>query len=900
MADINTKISAEYSAAVNKKFDENGGRLFLVDYSKSCALQALSQLFAKKQSDNLFVLVDDGEVCREFASVLSQTVGEITLIQSYQDFENLLAGICPKENVKSDVLMRKIASEFKARYPRVILSACDEQTGRELANYALCKNTSKSGVFSGEINKGLYCITDFIADCRYSFAVIDNVYGRISFEEANKKTKYDNVKFEKLNFLNHDYYAPISKSYNRLNNIIDGAESCVIMSDIIVERDVVNLYAVLELLYGDFPYLEAREIAKKITSNYEEDCERISSDVYFCVGDENVLSACLQKLKSSSLKVPSGIEELKENLESLLKFMSEEEIFLRASYAQITSKFNGQCSSLQMVIDSLENQESSDDMVNCIYNAFLKQTVKSQLESVLVTSRLREMSNEDISKMFEIFLKYGVYHPYPKKTDSCTILRLNRNDSGFEAFVKSQKQASENDGSYNYSVTNSGSMQLYKCVAIHRLLDGREDSSRKNSPMLVITKGNVEEVKETLLGIASDFNITTDINAVASNSVDEKTVVVVDYVLFRETALWLNVYSIVFFDVEPDAVVWKNLINKALRYKSAHVYILANYSDMSGHLIDTWQKDLLSTEQKAMPIDSSEISLKENSSISYADIISQLEEVYKLFEKMVSYGDRKMIAETAEKFNKAITDFTLKTSVSDSEINKDFVYLVAMSRYYNGIFKNSVSIDGLGEKVIVSKRKYLKMKGDKAVDGKNKKYFFTKEVVDTTEDRRIYFNVCAGMLRRLCDIKQKDCNGCDNYAKFLTNNYTSFSNNAKKLFEKSVEFAMKIESLKFEEGTIIYSEPSNSVDNLVLEEVQSYATEAEKSLAIIQSQSKKGVFSVEFEHVENIYLLAQNTYCKLLKKYYATLMDIFCQATEKAKFEFETLSKSFSKAHDEV
>ena len=49
MADINTKISAEYSAAVNKKFDENGGRLFLVDYSKSCALQALSQLFAKKQ-----------------------------------------------------------------------------------------------------------------------------------------------------------------------------------------------------------------------------------------------------------------------------------------------------------------------------------------------------------------------------------------------------------------------------------------------------------------------------------------------------------------------------------------------------------------------------------------------------------------------------------------------------------------------------------------------------------------------------------------------------------------------------------------------------------------------------------------------------------------------------------
>ena len=622
--------------------------------------------------------------------------------------------------------------------------------------------------------------------------------------------------------------------------------------------------------------------------------------MYFCVGDENVLSACLQRLKTSSLKIPSGIDELKERLESLLKFMSEEEIFLRATYAQITNKFKGQCNSLQMVIDSLEDQSSSTDMVDCIYNAFIKETVKAEIESVLVTSRLREMSSDDVSKMFEIFLRYGVYHPYPKKTDSCTILRLNRNDSGFEAFVKSQMQATESGGSYYYSVTKNGSSELYKCVAIHRLLDGREDAKKFNSPMLVITKGKAEEVKNTLKGLANDFNVTTDINAVAMADVDDKTVVVVDYVLFRETALWLNVHSIVFFDVEPDAVVWKNLINKALRFKSAHVYILAHYADLSGHLIDMWEKDLLSTEQNAMPIDSSEISLKDNSSIPYAEIVTQLEEVYKLLEKTVSYGDRKTIALTAEKFNKAVTDFTLKTSVSDGEINKDFLYLVAMSRYYSGIFRNSVSIDGLGEKVIVSKRKYLKMKGDKVVDGKKKKYFFTKEVVDKAEERRIYFNVCAGMLRRLCDIKTKDCNGCDNYTKFLTNSYTAFSTNAKNLFEKSVEFAKKLESLKFEEGAIIYSEPSNNVDNLVLEEVQSYASEAEKSLALIEEQSKKGTFSVEYEHVENVYLLAQSTYCKLLKKYYATLMDIFCQATEKAKFGFEMLSKSFSKAHDEV
>jgi hypothetical protein len=124
--------------------------------------------------------------------------------------------------------------------------------------------------------------------------------------------------------------------------------------------------------------------------------------------------------------------------------------------------------------------------------------------------------------------------------------------------------------------------------------------------------------------------------------------------------------------------------------------------------LDVWQEDLLSEAQKAMPIDNNEICLKEGMSETYETVLEEIDEMYRLLENIVTYGQRKNIKLAAEKYNKILTAFTLKVSMPPEEMEQDFTYLVAMSRYFNGIFKNSTSIGAEGEEVLIHKRKFVK------------------------------------------------------------------------------------------------------------------------------------------------------------------------------------------------
>ena len=672
MSQYNANISVDYSTKINNKFEENQGKLFLVDYSKSCALQALSELSTKYSPKTMFLLVDDREIAQEFAAALTPVVGEFTIVDDYTAFENCLAAMDAKGCETSDKAMHGICGKFKEKFPRLIVTATDKK-GSPLIHKILGKDTSKGGVYNSANETRAYCISDFIAACRYEFAVVDNIYNKFSFEKATGKKNFSAGQYEKLTFLGQPYYASTAHSYKRLNSIIDGAKYAVVLSDIVVDGDAANLYVVIELLHGDFAYADVQQQIAAITRSYDQDCARAYSDLSFCKDDEGILSKCLQYLKGSKQNIPADINSFKQYLEAEMAYMSEEEIFLRLVWAQMHNRFNGKCTSLDGVFDTLESEDGSD-MARCICDVFFRETSKSELEGVLLTSHIHDLTKEQVSAMFSVFLKYGVYHPFPQKNDGFKILRLKRDDSGFEAFVREQSSDIIEDEN-SYSITKEGSARLYQCIALQRLLDGRDQQSKAEAPVLIVANRNLDKIREVLQSLLPDYHCTEDIHALAKKDVQEKTIALVDYKHFRETALWLHVKTVVFFGVLADIVVLKNLINKALRYRDVKVYLMANYGDMSGHLADMWQGELLSTKQKAMPIDNSEVSIKGCDSTTYTEVMHAIEEVYSSLEKLTSVGQRRQITPAANRYNKLLSEYTLLSTLPSDVMEQDFTYL---------------------------------------------------------------------------------------------------------------------------------------------------------------------------------------------------------------------------------
>ena len=896
------KITSEYSDKLKKHFEENDGKLFIVDYSKSCALQALKELLADKDGyRSLLCVVDDKEVATEFATVLKGTVGEITVVDTFSRLEELYKEISNGLPMSALGNLKSLGRRFKEAYPNFIITARDEETGEALFNRYLCMDGTKNGVFDGKENVGYFCVSDLLSAFRYEFVVVDNVYARLSLEEQNYEQDkvYAPGRYERIDFLGKTYYADYTHSFKRLNNVMDGAKKCVAISDVIVEANAVNLYLALELLYGKSSLLETRELVLRVSENYEDDCEEICGQISNYNNDE-VLARCMQKLIGCKQTVPKDMYAMADYFSTQFEYMSEEEIFLRIVDAFTRTKFKGKLVSIQPIVDMLDN---TMEMVNCLCELFFSNEIKGALEGALTTSEVRKMTEEQIASLFEIFLRYGVYHSYPQDDDRCKVVRLKRDDSAYERYVR-QISSERKDDEYSYSVLHDGSTLLYKCVAIKDML-GDEAKSGFTTPMLVVTRANSEKVLDTLSKLLPDYECTLDINRATDPS--KKTITIIDYELFRETALWLDIRSAVFFDIEYDAVILKNLINKALRYGDVTAYLLADYGDLSGVIADAWQDELLSPNQKAMPIDNSKISVKGGEERTYAEVIRELEEVYCLLSDIVSKGKKKYLAPCAEKFNKLITDFTSKSTIQTKELLDDFGYLAALAKDYNAIFKNCVSVGGEGEQVLNEKyyfKKIMKTIPSKKPSKPPKQEEVIIEELETEERRVCFFNVCLKMLRRNCDCKKNNCNGCKSksYDRFKINNFEAFQKGVEGLFEKTLEFAKWQEQARLRElenATISHTETENDKKGrLIVDEVTEYAEIAKSALEkIVKHARKKQLICVDYEQVESICSAAEKAYSKLLGKYYEVVMEIFETATEESKRGFGLVNNSFLSAH---
>ena len=320
------KITSEYSDKFKKHFEESGGKLFIVDYSKSCALQTLKQLLVDRNSyHTLLCVVDDREVATEFATILESTVGKVTVVDTFAKLEKLLSTVLKGEQLTATADLSGLGERFKKEYQNLIITAKDEDTGEVLFNKFLCKDASKNGVYDAKTEVGYFCVSDILAVFRYDFVVIDNIYGRFAFEEENKdeEKEYPHGRYERIDFLGKAYYAEYTHSFKRLNNLVDASKRAVVLSDVVVDANAVNLYLALELLYGSFPMFETRDRVLKVTNDYVGDCEAVCGEI-FNYNNEEYLGRCMQKLVNSKQTIPGDTEKMSGYIATQFNYMSEE------------------------------------------------------------------------------------------------------------------------------------------------------------------------------------------------------------------------------------------------------------------------------------------------------------------------------------------------------------------------------------------------------------------------------------------------------------------------------------------------------------------------------------------------------------------------------------------------
>lgn len=895
------EIGADYLTELRKRFDENDGRVLLVDYSKGCALKAVESLFPQGEF-SLFCVVEDDEVATEFAGLLAKTLGDLHVIRTVEQLKNSLeeAGA---EKTYTDRNLKSVAKAFKSRFPKIILTKADVISGGALLHKQLCKDTSKNGMYSGE-QKAPYCFSDFITECGYDFVLLDNVYSLLRFEEYSKQSMatYDVGKCDRLDFLGNVYYSRVEYSYKRLKNVVDSAKSCVMLSDEVVDQDAVYLFAALHLLHDDFSLIRAREEISKLTYDYAESCERVCTDISYCREDDSILSNCLNQLKGNPQRVPADISALKKYLSQTFKYMSEEELFLRAMHAHIQYRLNGNCNNLNSAIEMLEN--GSSEMEKCFCNLLFNDDLKGELESKLNSSHISKMQADEIQAIFSVFLQYGVYHKFVQKKGAGKILRLKRDNSAFEYFVRQSHDEREDD-EFTYSILHHGSALMYKVIALQRLLDGRENNATCQAPVLVLVDGNKTETVEMLQKYLPDYTCTDDILQLTGKEVKINTVCVCDYTLFRETAWRLNIRSFVLFDVYPDVVILKTLLNKAFSYGAETAYMICSYSDLSGHFADMWQDELLCDATKAILINNSEISMKEGTIHHYSEIVQEIGEFYKLLADAVTYGRRGNEEYLAQKYNKVLTDLTLKVTLPEKEVQDDLRYFAAAAKAYDSVFSNSASVGGRGEDVIAQKIVYLKKVTEKTVKKKKVKHTSYKETQVEENTQGLYFNVCTKFLHRGCDPKEKNCAACGDYAKYKTNCFEEFQTGVKEFFSKTMQYVAKLEKEKLfggkQETIHSFDEDNVSEARLVGEEIKALQAQSMENLDRIAQRRQNGdvLFVADYAWVKEIQDAVSTTLGKLLKKYFDTIMGIFYQASELAKKEYHTVNESFNKVHNE-
>lgn len=880
------KILAEYISQTNRRFVDNGGRLFIVEQSKSLAVRELNFILKSNTPESFLCMVEDGVTADEFSRLLSAVAKKICVIDSLEKFENILKEMGTELSAHTD--LRQTAAEFKRLYPFIIITAKGKD-GKSVLNRVKFLVTDKLAALGGKGESAPYCISDFLAECAYGFVVIDNIYGFLSVnakEPLTSRAKKSPSKFEKFDFMNFCYYFDTEHSVKRLCNITAAADNCVLLSDVIAVGEVFYFYLALMILTDRFSLNLARKQVKRLSVNYVDDCEHICGEVSYCQADDAVLSSCMSFARSSRQIVPSDIDSMQKYLTDKLHFMSSEEIFLRViiSYLELFSQTK--VTSTEDIIDAFENDENASIMARCFTKIFFDDKIKGKLEGNLSTGFLGEMGKEDAEFIFNLFVEYGSYHRIVEEK-ACKLALLFRDDSGFEYFARTKDgNAETKEKDYGnavcYSLLGQKDDWYHKCSAIEKMLNGKDEKTKLAAPLLIVTDGDNESVAKLMAELMPNYNVSHDYESLNNVKINEKTIVVSDYTSLKKTALWFNdIGSAVFIDITPDIGLFGCVLNKIAAICEQETVAFATYGTLDGYMTEHWASNFeVFDKGELVPMSFGGYVSPNGKKWDYADVIFNINEVYVGLGEIVNgLLDADGAKSVAKKFNKLLSDYTLIVPFSAGEISADTVLLSTLGKVFSDIYGEAISIGGKGDSV-------------EKISGANANTF--------EYEQRQLFNVCLKVLRRKCNLKTNNCAGCPEYSNLMRNNFDKFKINIEKFFEETKAAVVESE-IKKQEGKVDTTIRGVDADNggaraLSMAEIETGEVKVNERLKeIIDMKGKsKGFFSVPYETVEDILKNIANIYTKLLNKYYSEIMSIFKDVSEQAVKNYQTVTHGFA------
>ena len=865
MSTQNTK-AGEYSADVISRFRESEGKLFLVDYSKSAQLSLMQQLLSECGKPSLLLIVKEPGIAKQFCSLMSAELSDIALVTEISELKALIGGASTPQ------ALRSIAPGIKEKHKYLIVSAFDKDNAA-LLNYEICRDDGKSGNFSGNDKASAYTFSDVLTEAGYEFVAIDSVFDYLYFVSDDKEHKAGED--ELIDFLGKSYYTDTAHSYRRLNNLVDNGKYALITSDEMTGVDAVSFYAVCELIRSDFSLIDVRKKVMQATMDYSSLCEMITSIVLGAASDPDIVSSCLQRTRGFANRVPSDVYSMSSYLPRAFEFISMEEAALKVVNYLVKHRGGGDFSNTDRVAESFG--QDYDEIADCFVDILFKNDFKAEIEGGVTHTKVADMEKEELSSLFEVLLKYGLYHYHSPIQNKPSIIRLFRESSGFEYIVRRLGRKQYELAGVRAVIGNS-SDSLYKCAEIQRMLSGSEAEMGIKTPMLVLVRGEGEKIADCLKQLLPESKVY-----LSDYKFDEGAINIIDYKALRDTPMSFDVRSVVYFDVCYDIALMRLMISRLAQYGAPTQCILASGSTLDGLCIDAFE-ELLTSDIKALPILAPCVTIKTGLDVPYSEIVENLNIVYKGLQNAVEKGHPSIVEDVSNKYNHMLAEYTTYSSVPKDEINMDIEFIARIGKYFSEIFGNTVSVGGIGEEVVTVSRKYepVTKKGQKP-----------EETVTKRSERDFFFNICTKALMHACDLKERNCGGCDNYAEHTVNRYDVLIKSIDVFFKESYYYLDKMEKFRTEMqmNATINSGGNGDEDEGELDaaHLKEYEENTRSAISAIETEgiNTDGFFVTDYETIEAIREQIYRPYRRMLRKYYKTVMELMQSASDKAKAELQ-------------
>ncbi len=861
--------SLNYCEELKKRFKENGNKLFFVDGFKNRAFSAVKEILAGESVDSFICAVDSKKTALQIKVALSSSHKNIEIISNLEDLKQMC------RSADTDAKRGIGAEKFKKAHPKVIVVL--EHNEKPVLHAELHQLNDRTGEYT-DGSYACYTVSDFLADGQYDAFVVDNVYDMFAFveEDADNRSNKSPKKYERIDLKGKIYYTDVAHSYKKLLRLSDSAEKVIVISNTIVDNDIVSFYAGASLINSEFSYKESKKNAKKTSQNYDEDIDRMYDSISYSESDTNIQSLCLQRTKGRKQYIPSDLTRLSGYFTGTLSYMTKEEIFLRA-FAALPQKRAG--ISNDALISMLE-----DDMTlaNTISDMFFSNELKGDIESNVENTLVAKLSDHDRESFFEVFNKYAFYCDTGAINDRCKIYRIYHDDSGFEDLLRrSFEDFDKNENAL--SASYRGDDTCFKCITVKDLVE----KGKLRTPLLIVSQGKVNDIVRSLEKI-TQFKVAKlpeDCASVAGTDV-----FATDYAVYESIANDLSFASVIFFDALSDICLFDTYVKKAINMaENTNVALFVTYDNVSGLLADLWQTTWIEENNSLVSIKNSKLYIRGERPLDYHEIVDSISALYNNFKNIVDGQNKVDIKSMTEQFCSVVADFTLGRAAHAKEIEEDFSYFNDIAPYYSAIFANSVSIGNVGREVY-SEQLVLQEQKKKR---KKPKYAYG----NVEETRRVLFNVCSKHLHSLCDIKIKDCSICSLHGKILANDLMDFTKGTRGYFKETERIMGRIQSDRIERQLNDTIGTQGRLDNNLakaIDHVSTISQEVKETLNIMLKNkiSYTAPFFAEYDDISEIKDAVQSVHHMIFVKYFEQIMGILKKSTDELKRSISTIGQA--------